>query len=388
MAFSEGPKKEKRAVETERPVERKMEVLETASEAVHAAHEKLLRGQELLQSTNASLTSKREVRSKMDALKRNLARLGAVLALSAPSAMLAHVKWAEQGHDRSSETEQVETPEEMPTETPASRYAVREERPDDAQEQLTQNLLFELAQTLREHEMGIERVSPSELARLTAETALQNALDAQRDAVSGPQLANQIRAEIEGACSLPECNPEEALAAASTELARRAGGEGRFAPESLERNFELLRAQSELGGSSAELAFSVQANRSDLFEEAAMDRLRSSPSPEAAGEGIARTMQAISPFEFALQLTRVDPEVQARVRDALHAHERALTDQRTTLLAAQEAAAAHARMRQETDPFAAPSDQTDRTDDAELRNQVHRIDEQITRIRQALNNVG
>lgn len=388
MAFSEGPKKEKRAVETERPVERKMEVLETASEAVHAAHEKLLRGQELLRSTNASLTSKREVRSKMDALKRNLARLGAVLALSAPTAMLAHVKWADQDRGRRPEAEWIESNDEPATEMRDDRPAVHDESPDDPQEMLAYQLLAELAQTLREHEMGVERVSPSELARLTAETALQNALDAQRDAVNGPQLANQIRAEIEGACSLPECNPEEALAAASTELARRAGGEERFAPESLERNFELLRAQSELGGSSAELTFSVQANRSDLFEEAAMDRLHGSSSPEAAGEAIARTMQAVSPFEFALQLARVDPVVQARVRDALHAHERALTDQRTTLLAAQEAVAAQTRIRQETDPFASPSDQTDRTDDAELRNQVHRVDEQITRIRQALNNVG
>ncbi|MCE9585746.1 hypothetical protein K8R04_00295 [Candidatus Uhrbacteria bacterium] len=394
MAMEKQPgSKETRAFESKKTKESGTEQMRQTAESISNAGAEIKKGIEMLGSKNVSPESKKTIRSKLDSLKRTVARLGAVLAMSMPVAMLGHIALVEgsRSHEASSEnTDSNDAREENEEYAPVAPLPVRFERTTDSEAQLAQQMLLDLAQLLREHEMGIDRTSESEITRLTAETAVENALQELGGSIDGPRLAERIRREIEGACSAPDCDTEQALAMAASTLQNRIDYSTRFAEA--DSNFEILSATSELNGRSSDTRFAVDANRPDLFEEGLRRRIDRASGDEEAMASIMEAVQIIQPFDLARMADQMSPEMQAQLRQALILEEQRLRDERATLVAAREAANREAEARRAargSDPFASTSSGDTRTEsDIEWNNELYRLDQELSRLNQTRNEMG
>jgi hypothetical protein len=347
-----------RAIEANEPKETGFENMRLASASVKNAGTEMKKGFEALGSKNVSPESKKAIRSKIDSMKRTLTRLGALVALTLPVGMLGNMAYTE--GSRHEETATETNPEESSeSEAPSlGRSLSRSQGVLDPEAQLAQNMLFDLATLLREHELGIERISKGELARLIGETAVENALQELGEFANGHRLAERIRREIEDSCSEPECDTDEARAAAGLVLERLVDPANELTEP--DKNFELLSASNELRDVwPDDLSLAQRANRPDLVEKGLQRRIDRASDDEDAMLSVYGAIQhmdvRLSPFDRALAINKMSPEMKAQIQRAYAYEEQRLRNERARVMAALEAAnreAERTRAALEADPFA------------------------------------
>jgi|GEM_PF-3910932 len=350
-----------------------------------------LKKSEAVLGKNVPLKQRSEIREAQRSIKKTLVQLGAGLAMMLTAAGMSVSMRPERPVDNQ-ETSSETLPEEIVEEEAEEPLEFsRPSRPHTERSEVTlsQNLLLELAQTLREYEMGIHRISPDEISREQGDIALENALAASGGRLSGPEIADHIREEIERTCSLPECNPEAALAHAANELGFRASGRDRYAVENIDNNYELLRANSELNGSGASLGYAMRVipTRPDLFEEAIHDTLN---RPDA-GHALVDAMDFEGLGLFAMRMERLDEPSQAQIRDYINTERTNLNNELATLMAADRAAQERERTRLEIlsdNPFATVEPAMTAEEQNRRENQIFQLNRRLRELDTFLNPVA
>lgn len=372
--------KEPSTIETNKFKKTGFENMRLTSESVTNAGTEIKKGFDVLGSKNVSPESKKAIREKIESVKRTLAKIAALVALSLPVGMLGNMAYVE--GTRHEETATKTTPEESSeSEVPfAVRSIGRSQDTLDPEAQLAQKMLFDLATLLREHELGIERISPSELAQLAADTAVENAMETYNESMSAEQLAQQIRHEIEGTCSEPSCDINEALTDAGWALDRHIDHDHKFANP--DETHKFLEAECEINPNKfpAGLAYAQLANRPDLMEET-LRRIqdRASDEDRTGLTSIYEAIQRTSLYGDPVAMESLSPGMRETIRSAYAAQEQRLREERASLSADLERANREAA-NAEANPFAEPSEPDVMQTPNTLNHQLAVIDQQISTI--------
>ncbi len=252
-------------------------------------------------------------------------------------------------HEQTETTAETTSEESIERETsrPSRFLSLRTEGYYDSQAALTQKALFAIAQALRQQ----ENISPSELAQLVADTAVENAMETYNSSMSAEQLSEQIRREIEGTCAEPSCDINEALTDAGWALDHHIDREHEFANP--DETHKLLTAESEINPNKlpADLAYAQRANRPDLIEES-LQRIQETASDEdrTGLTSIYEAIQRTSLYADPVALERLSPGMRETIRSAYAAQEQRLRDERLALATTIERTTRE-RTAQEANPF-------------------------------------
>lgn len=369
--FSATAKMEKQQNETAK-------ILLSASTSARQAGLEIQKGSQAIQSKNISPKLKNAIQQKSESIKQTLTKLTTLIALTLPVGMLGDMAYTETSrkhHAPTTETTPEETSQSEKIFTPRL-LTRRSEGTYDSQAALTQKALFAIAAALRQQ----ENISPSELAQLVADTAVENAMETYNESMSSEQLAQQIRREIEETCSEPSCDINEALTDAGWALDHHIDRENEFANP--DETHKLLEAESEINPNRlpAGLAYAQRANRPDLMEET-LQRIqdRASDEDRTGLTSIYEAIQRTSLYADPVAMESLSPGMRETIRSAYAAQEQRLRDERATLTAALERATREAT-NAEANPFAEIPEADVLQSPNTLSHELAVIDQQISTI--------